>query len=203
MSRRDRTARGASLAELLVVLALAGLLVGMGSLALASTARRQGALGAARGLAADIRFQRSVAIAQGRSRGLVLRELLGEWQVSVVADGDGDGLRADDRRLGRDPLLEGPMSLSRRYGPVAPGFLPALDGLRTPPPGSRPLIDFDDPVRFGRSDVIAAGPGGGTSSGTIYLTDGASRQLAVVVAGSTGRVRLLEWDRATRSWQRR
>jgi hypothetical protein len=187
----------------LVVLAVAALLAASGTLAVRRQISRQQPVAAARRFASELRLRRSEAIARARRQGLVFEEMAGEWLVSLHEDGDGDGLRADDRRRGRDPLREGPMVFERRYGALGPGFLPALEELSSPPPSSRPLGDLSDPVRFGRGDVVSFSPRGSATPGTLYLHDGDLRQLAVVVHGGSSRVRIWEWLSSEDRWVRR
>ena len=76
-----------------------------------------------------------------------------------------------------------------------------LPSARVPeiPPG-RAWLDPADPVQFGRSDLVAFGPFGSTSSGTLYLTDGTACW-AVVLFGPTCRTRVWRWD-ARHGWRR-
>jgi hypothetical protein len=163
--------------------------------------RRQEAPRGARRLVSEVRLRRSQAIGTARTLGLVFQRKAGAWRVSLCADGNGDGIGADDVRKGRDPLLDGPQPFSERYGGAAPGFHPSLESLTSPPPASEPLRSLDDPVRFGSADVITFNPRGQVSSGTLYLTDGRERQLAVVVYGATARVRVWEYDLRSRRWR--
>jgi len=195
-SRRDHPAsrRGASSPSVLVALAVAALAAGAASVAVRRHVARQRVVVSAQGFVSELRLRRMQAIAGARRLGLAFeRAEDGSWLVALHEDGDGDGIRADDRRRGRDPLLEGPVPFDERHGPASPGFLPGLEELDSPPPGSRPLDELDDPVRFGRGDVVAFGPRGTMTSGTLYLTDGVERQWAVVVHGPTGRLRRWEW----------
>jgi hypothetical protein len=59
----------------------------------------------------------------------------------------------------------------------------------------------DDPIRFGRGDLVAFSPLGSSSSGTIYLTDGRSELWAVVLYGATARVRVWRFDRTAGRWR--
>lgn len=202
--RRVRAAAGQTLVGALVVLLLGALLLGAGTLAVRRQVARAEPVAAARAFASELRLRRSQAIARARRLGLVFEQRAdGGWRVAVHEDGDGDGLRASDRASGRDPLLEGPWDFRVRFGALGPGFLAGLPGLPSPPPSSRPLPDLEDPVRFGRGDVLSFSPRGTTTAGTLYLTDGHERQLAVVVAGASARVRIWEWLGPDEGWRRR
>ena len=195
---------GASLLELLVLLALlAVVLAGAVGSARRALARSRAETGARR-LASDVRRQRSLAIATATARALSFeRDAAGEWTVGLLLDGDGDGIRASDVALGIDAAVEGPEAFAARYGGVRLGFLPTIDTLRSPPPGSTPLGALTDPVRLGLSDVLVLTTRGSTTSGTLYLTDGTDRQFAVVVYGMTGRSRTWEYEARARQWRER
>ena len=119
----------------------------------------------------------------------------------MVADGNGNGLRTAEIRDGTDPTLDGPFHLQDRVEHTQPGF-PGAGPFTSPPPSSGPLRDLDDPVKFGRSDIISFSPIGRSSSGTVYLKDGAGGLWAVVLYGPTVRVRIWRWDPRARLWKR-
>lgn len=195
--------RGATVPETLVAAALLGLALAGGLGLVAAIAGRTRSSAGAHAVAAELRRLRSEAIARARNMGLGL-ELDGEgtWRVSIVEDGDGDGLRSDDLRRGVDRVREGPVAAVSRWG-VQPGFMRGLAELRSPPPSETPLADLSDPVRFGTRDLVSCGPRGTITPGTMYLTDGRERQMAVVVAGGSGRVRVWEWRQGSRDWMLR
>jgi hypothetical protein len=178
-------------------------MAGVGGVEVRRAVARQEAVVAARAVAADVARCRREAIGAARRLGLVFtRGTEGEWHVALHEDGDGDGIRADDVRSGRDPVREPSRPFSARYGAGRPGFLAGLDELTSPPPQQRPLPSLDDPIRFGSGDTVTFTPQGAVSAGTLYLTDGLERQLAVVVHGSAGRVRVWEFHPPTGTWRR-
>ena len=156
---------------------------------------------AARELASTFRLLRAEAVAVRRSRGLWFDDGPRGWRFRVVADGNGNGLRTDEIRDGTDPTLEGPFHLQDRVEHVGPGF-PGPGPYTTPPPGAGTLDDLADPIKFGRSDVVSFSPLGRSSSGTVYLDDGAGGLWAVVLYGPTVRVRIWCWDGRARVWRR-
>ncbi len=102
--------------------------------------------------------------------------------------------------IGRDPLIGGPRDLPSRYEGVDFGLLdiaiPAI------PPRRGTVAPGDDPVRFGRSDTITFTPRGTASSGTLFISDGRSLVVAVVLYGHTGRVRTWRYLRDGGGWSR-
>ena len=204
LPRRPGAAAGQSLIGALAALALLSLLLAASTLAVRRQVARQAPLAAAERFASELRARRWEAIARARGLGLVFeRSAAGDWFVSVHEDGDGDGIRAEDRASGRDPRIAGPWRFEQRFGALGPGFRAGLAQLRSPPPALRLLPDLEDPVRFGRGDVVSLSPRGRTSSGTLYLTDGTERQWAVTIVGSTGRVRVWEYLDEEQGWRRR
>ena len=191
--------RGFTLAELLVVVALAGILLAAAVPALASL--RAGARGgaAARVLAGEFRDLRFRSVARRRYHALAFERDARGWAWRVVRDGNGNGVRTVEIRAGTDPVLSGPHRLEDRVERVRPGF--PDDGPFPAVPPARGWIDrLDDPVRFGRSDLVSFSPLGRSSSGTVYLTDGIRGLWAVVLYGPTTRVRVWRYDRGSRRW---
>lgn len=200
---RRRVRAGAGVAELLVWLGLAAAAAAVAGVATRRAVTRASAVTTARAFAGELRLRRSQAIGRARSVGLAVTPRRGSWWVSVYEDGDGDGIRADDVARGTDPRRYGPVPFSARFGSARPGFLPGLRDLESPPPSGRALGELVDPVRFGSADVITFGPRGHARNGTLYLTDGRERQLAVVLHGASARVRVWEYDAVGRCWRSR
>ena len=72
--------------------------------------------------------------------------------------------------------------------------LPAVDG------DGSPLAAGADPIQIGSSSILAFGPSGSGTSGTLYLSGPGRRQYAVRVFGPTGRVRVFEFVPGTGQW---
>ena len=68
------------------------------------------------------------------------------------------------------------------------------------PPGTGRLVAGDDPVRFGRSDLVSFSPVGSASSGTLYVTDGRDGLFAIVLYGPTSRLRVWRFRPLERRW---
>jgi hypothetical protein len=189
---------GASLVEALVVLAIAaaGIAVAAPAAATLRTAGRGAA--AARDLALELQAARWKAVTLSRAHGLLFERDAAGWHWRLARDGNGNGMRTAEIRSGVDPTVRRERRLGDRVAQVRLG-LP--DGVAVPriPPGTG-LLDPQDPVQFGVSDLVAFGQVGGTSSGTIYLTDGAGAW-GVVLFGPSCRVRVWRWDRR-HGWRR-
>ncbi len=121
---------------------------------------------------------------------------------SLYRDGDGDGVLRQDIRDGIDPLVRGARRLEHFGARVRFGF----------PPGKAPteigdptrLVDrLDDPIRFGNSDMASFSAVGTASPGTVYVTNGKNRLMAVRIGNLSGKVTLWEYDRGLQRWRRR
>jgi Tfp pilus assembly protein FimT len=184
--------------ELLVVLAVAicGMAVALPSVNHLRVDRRCAA--ASRLMVGEFRKQRSESVARRRYRGLYFHRLDDEWVFSVVEDGNRNGLRTSEIRSGDDPVLDGPFRLQDRVRPIRPGI--PFDSVRQIPPKSGWLDNLEDPVKFGRSDIVSFSPLGRSSSGTLYLTDGVDRLYAVVLHGPGGRIRVWRYLSEEQRW---
>lgn len=191
--------RGFSLAELLVVIAIASVILAMAAPALATLRAGARAAAGARIMASafhDLRFQ---AVARARHRALAFTRDGARWSWRVVEDGNGNGVRSSEIRDGTDPVISGPHRLEDRVEGVFPGF-PGPGPYPAVPPSRGNLDRLDDPVKFGRSDLVSFSPLGSSSSGTLYLTDGGEELWAVVLFGPTTRVRVWRYDSRGGRW---
>jgi len=195
-----RGAGGFSLTELLVTLALAGLFMVAAAPALGGALSRGRVAAAARDLAGEFARLRSTAIVSHRRVGLRLTWSGGRYYYGEYVDGDDDGIRSDDIAAGRDLLVGTLRDLPSRYSGIDFGLLG--DAVPAIPPRRGVLAPHDDPVRFGRSDIVTFTPLGTASSGTLYISDGRKSLVAVVLYGHTGRIRLWRFDRSSWTWRR-
>ena len=192
--------RGVALAEVLlvVVLALMSLAVAVPSLAYLRDEGRAAA--GARQMAATFSALRFQSVARGRTTGLLFERGGGGWLWWEVGDGNGNGLRTSEVRRGVDPIRSGPHRLEDRVESVRLGFPRGASSIPEIPPQTGTIADLDDPIQFGRSDLVSFAPGGSASSGTLYLTDGKSVLYGVVLYGPTSRVRVWRYDTLRRRW---
>ena len=72
---------------------------------------------------------------------------------------------------------------------------------RDPSDPRRRLDRLDDPLRFNRSDIASFDPLGGATPGSAYLTDGQTQLAAVRVLSTTGKVRVIVYDRRKQTWR--
>jgi prepilin-type N-terminal cleavage/methylation domain-containing protein len=182
---------GFSLTEVLVGLALLGILITASVPLLAETLARERLHAAGWEMAVLLRGLRQRAVSEGVGFGLRFLQSGGTWNYSLYRDGNGNGILTSDIVSGKDPLVRGPEAPGTLHDGIRFGFPDA--GVPQVPPGTGPILNLADPIKFGGSDILSFSPSGSISSGTLYLTDG-RRVLAVVVYGPTGRIRSLRFD---------
>ncbi|MEZ5318626.1 MAG: GspH/FimT family pseudopilin [Vicinamibacterales bacterium] len=192
-ARRDATDAGTSLPELLVAAAVVTTLIGMAVPAVGRVADHLRATEAASAAAGWMRLARFQAIATQTNVGLVFDRTPAGWSWRVCRDGTGNGLSRAEIASGADPCDPG-RDLSAEW----PGVRIALDPTLPGPDGTAPGAD---PVRFGGADVVSFTPVGTATPGTLFLQSEGGEQLAVRVAGATGRTRVLRYERASRTWR--
>ena len=193
--------KGYTLAELLTVLAIVAMAVAVALPAAAMLRDGGRAAAGARAMATILSSQRWKSVAGHRVRGLQFRKVGSGWLWREVADGNGNGLRTAEITRGIDPVLTQDDALERRIPDVTLGFPPG-GPYPEAPPGTETLNVGDDPVRFGRSDLVSFSPVGSASSGTLYVTDGRRGLFAVVLFGPTARLRVWRFRPEERRWTR-
>lgn len=190
--------RGFSLVEALAVVAIAGIAAAVAFPAAAALRNGGRAAAGARVLAMEMHALRWRSVAQRRAHGLLFTRDAQGWSWRVARDGNGNGIRTAEVAGGVDPVLSGPHRLESRVEGARLGAPPGGPHPEVPPrTGS---VDPDDPVAFGSSNVVAFGPLGTASSGTVYLTDGRTALQAVVLFGPTSRVRVWSYDTRSGRW---
>ena len=190
--------RGFTLPELLVVVALIGIVLLVTATDLAGAQRKREFENFAREIVDLLEFCRWRAISEGSYAGAIMTETNNTYEASIFLDGNNNGIRNADVLSGVDRRLRGPVQLRRALGDVNLGFLD------TPVPQIPPrrgfIPDVDDPIKFGRSDIISFSPQGDSSSGTIYLACHSQNEMyALVLFGATSRLTL--WRLRRNQWQ--
>ena len=192
---------GFQLFELLIVLTILGLLGTAGIPRVLDWTRSLKEDLAAHELVGALRLARSYAIRHSAKVGLKFRPGKGSRVTfTLYRDGDGDGVRTVDIDSGVDP----PVGLSRelvhfgsqaRFG-FPPGYVP-----RDPGDPGRRMDRLDDPIRFNRSDIASFNHLGGSTPGSLYLTDGRYLLSVVRVYGRTGKVKIMRYEPESEKWQ--
>lgn len=184
-------ARGFSLVEALIGLAILGILLAFTVPLLAETVARERLLAASFEMAVQLRSLRQRSVSEGCSLGLRFVATGSSWSYTLYRDGNGNGIRTADILSGKDRRIEGPDDPATRFEGIRIG-LPETPVPQIPP-GSGSIASPGDPVKFGNTNLVSFSPSGSVSGGTLYFTDG-TRVAAVVVYGPTGRIRLHRYD---------
>jgi type II secretory pathway pseudopilin PulG len=179
--------RGHTLAEVLVILAIAAFLVTTVSYA-AEYARRTVALaGATAEMRAMFHQVRATAITHRRNVAIRFRADGDSWSWRVYEDRDNDGVRNDDISRGVDVPLGPDHALH---------FTPARIGVpdnSIPDPATGQPLSFRLPVRFGASQLCAFSREGESTNGSLVLTDGKNVRV-ISIEGDSALVRVQRWD---------
>ena len=187
--------RGQSLLELTTACAIIGLLAAFSFPSVKAYSVRARLGGATRVFSGEFRKAHSMAVRRGVYTAIRFERHDEGADFSVYADGNRNGVRSVDIEKGTDARIAGPFPLQGGEHGIRVALLPGLPAL---PPG-KGRLDGDDPIRFGRSDILSFSPLGTATPGTFYLA-GDGIQGAVRVTANA-RVRLLLWHGG--SWQER
>jgi hypothetical protein len=192
---------GAELVELVVVTAISALLLVLGVPPLLRAASGVSLRLAADEVATTFMLARGYALRHSARVGVKFRVGAdGTVLWRLHRDGDGDGVRSDDIESGVDPAAAPAQRLAHFGRTIRFGFPPG-EPPRDPSDPRRRLDRLEDPIRFNRSDVASFSAFGGATPGSVYITDGAGRLVAVRVSGPTGRVRVLTYRVAEERWR--
>jgi hypothetical protein len=187
--------RGHTLLELLVVVAI---LITLASVAIPwARAFSEDAylLGAGREFKADFLLARSVATRSGVQTAIRFEEEDDGMYVSVYRDNNYNGVLSAEIESGVDTRLAGPRRLDAGAPGVRVGINPGVPKI----PPARGKLDTEDPIQFGRSNMLSFSPIGTATPGTFYLA-GPTAQAAVRVTPGSARVRLMVYRG---SWKER
>ncbi|HEX3579254.1 MAG TPA: GspH/FimT family pseudopilin [Thermoanaerobaculia bacterium] len=184
MSKQER---GHTLIELLIALAVGGILLTLAWNAVDYARRTVALVSATSELRALFQNTRAIAIAHRRNVAIRFWQEGGSWSWRVYEDRDNDGVRNDDISRGVDV----PLSPARTFQ-----YVPARIGvpLQTiiDPTNHEPLASRL-PVRFGTSQLCTFSREGESSNGSIVLTDGYNVRI-IEIEGHSALIHVLRWD---------
>jgi prepilin-type N-terminal cleavage/methylation domain-containing protein len=177
--------KGFSLLELLVVVGLLLVVFTFAGPAIKAYSVENHLLGAGRVFKWEFMKARSIAVRSGVQTAIRFEVGPdGRDEYSTYSDGDADGVVSADIARGVDYRISGPIPLTGNAPGVRVAILPGLRG----PDGER--LDTEDPIRFGRGNMVSFSPLGTATPGTFYLA-GEGVQAAVRVNPASARVRLI------------
>jgi type II secretory pathway pseudopilin PulG len=180
--------------ELLAAAAAAIILAAVSVPAIGSQRAALQTAAAARHLASLMHTTRAEALARGVHVALVFQASALDFRFAAFADGNWDGVRSADITAGIDRQVSAWVRLGDQFSGVRFGIIPGA----TDPESGTALAG--SPLKIGGSGVLSFGPGGGATSGTLYVRGPASEQYAIRLLGTTGRSRVLRFNVADRRW---
>jgi type II secretory pathway pseudopilin PulG len=195
-----RRAAGFTLVDLMMALAILGILLHLAAPALDRLSQGMEIRLAAKEVAGALLQARQYAITHNVKVGVKFRtEDDGRVTLTIYRDGNENGVRNRDIESGDDPEERSAQVLNHLGERVRFGFPEGPMPRRIQ--GRGPIDRRDDPIRFGRADIATFNPRGTASPGTIYLTDGRLRGAAVRVTAHTGQIRVFILDPRERQWR--
>lgn len=194
--RDPSPARGAALIDVICTCAVLMILAAIAIPSVQASRERDATRLAARHLANQLQGLRVEALRRNRAVAMRLDPLdLGQY--AAYLDGDGDGVLQQDIDRGIDPPVGVPGHLAHLFHSVALRVAATV-----PMPDGAGVIGVDsDPIRIGNTNLVSFSPIGSSTSGTIYLAGRDGTQLCVRLLGTTGRLRVLWFDRASATWR--
>lgn len=194
-------ASGFQLIELLVTSAILLILAAAATPALLRLASALRVRTGAAEVAGVLRTARSMAIRHGHNVAVKFRTGDGDRvSFTLYEDGDGDGVRTRDIDSGVDPPV-GPARDLRHLGRHVRFGFPPGEPPRDPGDPRRRLERLHDPIRFNLSDLASFNPLGGSTPGSVYLTDSRHHLSVVRVLAATGKVKTLSYDARRETWR--
>jgi type II secretory pathway pseudopilin PulG len=185
---------GYSLLELVFVVGLVVTVSGMAAPQLLSGLDDHRTAGAARYISARMQRARMDAVMRSTEVAIQFTQTGSSYTYAAYRDGNHNGVRTRDIETGADPPVGSAERLPDHFSAVDFGVqagLPAVDE-GAPPAG--------DPIRFGASSLASFSSNGTATSGSVYIR-GRHAQYVVRLFGTTGKVRILKFDRAANQWR--
>jgi Tfp pilus assembly protein FimT len=186
---------GATLTELLIVLAAMMVVGAMASPSVGNHRDELATSGAARYLATLLQHGRMEAIRRATHVAYRFEGDGSGIRYALFADGNRNGVRTEDIGNGADAQVSAWESLSDHFAGVTFSIAPGVTDIDSGGP-----IAGGDPVRVGGSDLLSFSPTGTATSGTLYLSGRTGQQYAVRVLGATARIRTLRFARGENQW---
>ena len=194
--RRFGGTGGAALIDIIVAVALCGLMAAIAVPVVGGTLERERTIVGAQYLAGHLLRARLESLKRARSVAVRLEVVGDRTQMRLFADGNGNGVLQRDIDRGIDPPLTGAEWLDDQ----ARGISLRVNQAITDVSGSSQLEPGDDPLRIGNTALLTFSPIGSATSGTLYVAAHRGPQMAIRVFGATARVRVLMFDAQTRQW---
>lgn len=188
---------GFSILELLVVLAIVGMVAAAGIPALHSIQSGLAVKSALGEIRSILQMARSRAIASNRHTAVRFERDRNRFRYAIYQDGDWDGVRNDDIARRIDKPIVTPREVLRGGSRAWIGLPP--HSVADPDSGA-PMRPGSSAIRFNRSMLCSFSPSGSGTSGSVFVTDGGEITAVIRVFGGTGRIRSQRFDRNRGRW---
>jgi prepilin-type N-terminal cleavage/methylation domain-containing protein len=193
----DDRKRGQSLMELVVSMAIFGIIAGIGLPAIGNLTRRAALRAAIARIYDLMRLTREQAISLEANRAIKFYDDSdGGWWYEIYDDGDGDGVLTADIASGIDPLVEGPEVL---LSPRAMATIGIARGGVPDPDGGSPIAPDASPVTFSRS-ICSFSMDGSSTPGSIYIRTIGGESAVIRASGDGGRLTILLLAKGGSTW---
>ena len=143
-------------------------------------------LAAARYLASRMALARAQAVSRSTTIALRFVESADSVSITVIQDGNRNGVRARDIDSHLDRPIDPAVKLSDLFPGVEIGLTPQVPGT--------------SPVQLGGTNILSFTPHGTASSGSVYVRGGDGTQWVVRVLGATARARVLRYVPLSGEW---
>ena len=140
---------------------------------------------AARYLTTYLGMARTEAVTRGTSVAVRFQSTTTGMMMTLVTDGNGNGVRTQEIEAGVDREVGRAIALEHDFAGVTFGS---------------PAAPNSSGIELGGGNLLSFSPSGTSSSGSLYLRGRDGSQFAVRVLGATGRVRIERFDRHSNSW---
>lgn len=151
----------------------------------------------ARYLAGKLHQARMEAVTRNAEVAVRFGDAADGYPFQFFVDGNGNGVLERDIADGVDTPVLGADRLEDHFRSVTLRVVESVPGV-----DASEVVDAgSDPLRIGRSRLVSFSPLGTCTSGSIFVAGRTSPQAAVRMLGVTGRLRVLWFDRASRSWR--
>ncbi len=149
------------LVEVLIVVALVGLVASLGVGSAQKLLNRSGARATAKYVDEILVNYRYLAIHSGKYHAIQWRTRQGKVEWRAIRDENGNGVRKGEMARGVDKIIS-------RWKELPTGFLQPGTGRLTKGPMGR-NVGHSGSIHFGRSSLCSASPKGDTTPGSLYL----------------------------------
>lgn len=189
--------RGVAIVDLVCATALMAVLGAMSVPSLGMWLDRDRARLSARYLAGRLHQARMEALKRNAEVAMRFGEASEGYPFAVFVDGNSNGVLERDIADGIDVPVLAADRLEDHFRGVTLRVVESVPGVEA----TDVVAAGSDPLRIGRSNLVSFSPAGTCTSGSIFVAGESAPQAAVRMLGVTGRLRVLWFDRASRSWR--